>query len=175
MAVVVVLNLIGLVMVLSASSVVSIEVYGSAWRVFERQLMWTTVGGLAFVVASRLDYHLWQRWTVWITGLAALLCTVVLVPGIGIVAGGSRRWLGVGWFGFQPSELAKLAPELAGRARIAFVDVDAEPEIAAAFEVRGIPALFLVKDGEVVDSWTGYLPHAALKARLEQTLGKIGG
>ena len=72
-------------------------------------------------------------------------------------------------------ELAKLAPELAGRARIAFVDVDAEPEIAAAFEVRGIPALFLVKDGEVVDSWTGYMPHAALKARLEQTLGKIGG
>lgn len=108
-AVVVVLNLIGLVMVLSASSVVSIEVYGSAWRVFERQLMWTTVGGLAFVVASRLDYHIWQRWAVWITGVAALVCTVVLVPGIGIVAGGSRRWLGVGWFGFQPSELAKLA------------------------------------------------------------------
>lgn len=72
-------------------------------------------------------------------------------------------------------ELAKLAPELEGRVRVAFVDVDAEPEIAAAFEVRGIPALFLVKDGEVVDQWTGYMPGAAVKARLEQSLGKFGG
>jgi thioredoxin 1 len=46
--------------------------------------------------------------------------------------------------------------------------VDAEPEIAAAFGVRGIPALFVMKDGEVVDSWTGYMPRAAVKARLDQ-------
>ena len=65
-------------------------------------------------------------------------------------------------------ELAALAPELEGRVRIGFVDVDAEPEIAAAFGVRGIPALFLMKNGEVADSWTGYMPRAAVKARLEQ-------
>jgi len=72
-------------------------------------------------------------------------------------------------------ELAALAPELEGKVRVAFCDVDAEGEIAAAFAVRGIPALFLMKDGEVVDSWTGYMPRAAVKARLEQTVGKIGG
>jgi len=71
-------------------------------------------------------------------------------------------------------ELALLAPELEGKVRVAFCDVDAEGEIAAAFNVRGIPALFLLKDGEVVDSWTGYMPRAAVKARLEQTVGKIG-
>ena len=65
-------------------------------------------------------------------------------------------------------ELAALAPELAGKVRIGFVDVDAEPEIASAFAVRGIPALFLMKDGEVIDSWTGYMPRAAVKARLAQ-------
>ncbi len=65
-------------------------------------------------------------------------------------------------------ELAALAPELEGKVRVGFVDVDAEPEIAAAFAVRGIPALFVMKDGEVVDSWTGYMPRAAVKARLDQ-------
>ncbi|MEY4821102.1 MAG: thioredoxin [Planctomycetota bacterium] len=71
-------------------------------------------------------------------------------------------------------ELAALAPELAGKVRVAFVDVDAQPEIAEAFQVRGIPALFLMKDGEVVDSWTGFTPRAAVKQRLEQHVGKIG-
>jgi thioredoxin 1 len=65
-------------------------------------------------------------------------------------------------------ELAALAPELEGKVRVGFVDVDAEPEIASAFGVRGIPALFVMKDGEVVDSWTGYMPRAAVKARLDQ-------
>jgi hypothetical protein len=72
-------------------------------------------------------------------------------------------------------ELAALAPELEGKVRVAFVDVDAEPAIAEAFQVRGIPALFLLKDGEVVDAWTGYSPRAAVKQRLESHVGKIGG
>lgn len=72
-------------------------------------------------------------------------------------------------------ELAALAPELEGKVRVGFVDVDAEPEIAAAFAVRGIPALFLMKDGEVVDSWTGFTPRAAVRQRLEAHVGSIGG
>ena len=72
-------------------------------------------------------------------------------------------------------ELQALAPEMAGKVRVAFVDCDAEGELAAAFGVRGIPALFLMKDGEVIDSWTGYMPRAAVKARLEQHVGKLGG
>ena len=72
-------------------------------------------------------------------------------------------------------ELAALAPELAGKVRVAFVDVDAEPSIAEAFAVRGIPALFLMKDGEVIDSWIGFTPRAAVKARLEKHFGTLGG
>lgn len=72
-------------------------------------------------------------------------------------------------------ELQALAPEMAGKVKVAFVDCDAEGELAAAFGVRGIPALFLMKDGEVIDSWTGYMPRAAVRARLEQHVGKLGG
>ncbi|NDF62115.1 MAG: sodium:proton antiporter [Synechococcaceae bacterium WBB_3_034] len=47
---------------------------------------------------------------VWFVSIAALgLCLVVLIPHVGIAVSGSRRWLGVSWIRFQPSELAKLA------------------------------------------------------------------
>jgi len=72
-------------------------------------------------------------------------------------------------------ELAALAPEMEGKVKVAFIDCDAEGELAGAFGVRGIPALFLMKDGEIIDSWTGYMPRAAVKARLEQHVGKVGG
>src|SRR5262249_49780360 len=108
-AIVVVLNVIGVVMVLSASSIVSLASYGSAWHVFERQLMWSAFGAVAFVIAFRVDYHRWQQWAVPLVVAAAILSLVVLVPGVGIMVSGSRRWLGMSWLRFQPSELAKLA------------------------------------------------------------------
>ncbi len=67
-------------------------------------------------------------------------------------------------------ELERLAPEVAGRANIAFVNVDEHPGIAEAFGVSGIPAVFVVQAGEIVDSWTGYMPRAAVLARLEPLL-----
>jgi cell division protein FtsW len=109
LAVVAALNVIGVVMVLSASSVVSLSSYGSAWHVFERQLMWTAFGAIAFFVAYRLDYRRWQQWSLPLVVAAVALCAAVLMPNIGIMVGGSRRWLGLGWMRFQPSELAKFA------------------------------------------------------------------
>jgi len=108
-ATVVVLNVIGVVMVLSASSVVSMSDYGSVWHVFQRQLLWTALGAVGFFFAFRLDVRRWQRWAVPITVAALALCLVVLVPHVGIAVSGSRRWLGISWLRFQPSELAKLA------------------------------------------------------------------
>jgi thioredoxin 1 len=67
-------------------------------------------------------------------------------------------------------ELERLAPELAGRAAIAFVNVDEHPQLSEAFRVSGIPAVFIVKGGRVVDAWTGYAPRAAILARLEPHL-----
>jgi cell division protein FtsW len=107
--VVAVLNVIGVVMVLSASSVQSLDSKGTAWWFFERQLLWTGLGVAGFAVASRVDYHWWRRITVPFLVVAAVLLVLVLVPGIGIWVDGSRRWLGVGSWRMQPSEIAKLA------------------------------------------------------------------
>src|SRR5437763_11763035 len=55
-ATVTVLNVVGLVMILSASSVAALSDYGSSWHFFKRQLLWEVVGVDVVVVASRLHY-----------------------------------------------------------------------------------------------------------------------
>jgi cell division protein FtsW len=104
-----VLNVVGLVMILSASSVAALSDYGSSWYFFERQLMWALIGVVAFFVAARVDYHVWMKACPWLLGIALVLCTIVLIEGIGLRVDGSRRWLGFDMFRFQPSELAKFA------------------------------------------------------------------
>jgi cell division protein FtsW len=104
-----VLNIVGVVMVLSASSVASLTNYGSAWYFFERQVLWTLLGMLVFAVTARIDYHAWRRWVVPMLVVSVGLLVLVLVPGIGVYVAGSRRWLGSGSWRFQPTEPAKLA------------------------------------------------------------------
>ena len=65
--------------------------------------------------------------------------------------------------------LDELAPKYEGRVKIAKVNVDEEPELALSFKVRGIPALYAVKEGDVVDEMVGW----GGKARLEEALEKL--
>jgi cell division protein FtsW len=102
------LTLIGLVMVLSASSVQALRNHGSSWYFFNRQLLWVAIGTAAMVATSRVDYRFWRRLAAPLLGLAMVMMVLVLVPGVGIRVSGSSRWLGYGAFRIQPSELAKL-------------------------------------------------------------------
>jgi cell division protein FtsW len=104
-----VLVLIGLVMVLSASSVVALRQDDSAWYYFVRQAVWVAVGGLTMLATSRVDYRRWRRVSVPFLVLCTGLLVAVLVPGVGVVSGGSSRWIGAGQLRLQPSELMKLA------------------------------------------------------------------
>jgi cell division protein FtsW len=99
----------GLVMVGSASPVISIDLYGSPWSILIRQSLWMVLGVVGLLVLARLDYHLLRRLRLpLVVGTIALL-VVVLVPGLGESSGGSSRWIGFGSFQLQPSELMKLA------------------------------------------------------------------
>jgi cell division protein FtsW len=104
-----VLNIVGVVMVLSASSVASLTNYGSAWYFFERQVLWTVLGVVVFAITARIDYHAWRRWVVPMLVVSIGLLVLVLIPGIGVYVAGSRRWLGSDAWRFQPTEPAKLA------------------------------------------------------------------
>ena len=99
----------GLVMILSASSVEAFKTYGSSFLFFRKQLVGAAMGLVALLGLSRFDYRRLRKLArplFWLT-LAGLVAA--LLPGIGVAGGGSSRWLTFGPVTVQPSELAKLA------------------------------------------------------------------
>ena len=66
--------------------------------------------------------------------------------------------------------LEELSEELGGKVKIVKVDVDSNPNSAAKMGVRGIPALFVIKDGQVVANMAGAKPKAALKSWIEESI-----
>ncbi|HEU4488607.1 MAG TPA: putative lipid II flippase FtsW [Actinomycetota bacterium] len=103
------LVVVGLIMILSASSVTSFANYGSSFLFFKRQLLWAVAGMALFVLFCRLDYRRLKGFGYVLYPIALLLLVMTLVPGIGVTVGGGTRWIALGAFSFQPSEFAKLA------------------------------------------------------------------
>ncbi|MEP1933333.1 thioredoxin [Shimia sp.] len=66
--------------------------------------------------------------------------------------------------------LEELSAELEGKVKIAKVDVDSNPNVAASVGVRGIPALFIFKDGQVISNRAGAAPKAALQSWIEDSI-----
>ena len=104
-----VLCMTGVVMVLSASSILSLRQFGTPWHFFIRQLMWLTVGIAGFAIALRVHHERWRRLAPAAMYVSIGLLFAVLVPGIGMRASGASRWLGTSSLQIQPSEIAKLA------------------------------------------------------------------
>jgi cell division protein FtsW len=104
---VVVLVPLGLVMVLSASSITSFHRGLSPWRFFQRQVFWALVGTLALVVTARTPYHRWRRYAR--PALYVMFAAMLLpfVPGLGMTVNGARAWVHLGALSFQPSEFMK--------------------------------------------------------------------
>ena len=99
---------IGLVMVASASTSIAARAYGDPLAYFWRQSTHVAVAVAALGVAVRCPARLWERIGPTLMLVAVVLLALVLVPGVGREVNGSTRWLGLGWFNLQPSELAKL-------------------------------------------------------------------
>ena len=108
-AVAALLTTLGLIMVLSASGVYSYDQDGSPWVVFAKQVLWTLVGLVAFYIALRMPVQLMRSLAFSGFALTIVLLILVLIPGIGKVANGSRGWFVVSGLSMQPSELAKIA------------------------------------------------------------------
>ena len=100
---------LGLVMVLSASSVNAYIKTGSAFTTFTNQAIFAVFGLIVMFALSRLPASFFKRFSFLVFGLALVLQMLVLVPGVGRSVNGNTNWIGVGGFTMQPSEAGKLA------------------------------------------------------------------
>ncbi|AEA22336.1 cell division protein FtsW [Pseudonocardia dioxanivorans CB1190] len=108
------LTVLGLVMVLSASSVEALLHTGSSYSVFYRQLMFCAAGLVMFVVGMRVEPAWLRRASPVLLLLGLLLLAGVLIPGVGTAIAGARKWYSIAGLSFQPSEPAKIALALWG-------------------------------------------------------------
>ncbi|MQY25558.1 putative lipid II flippase FtsW [Nocardia aurantia] len=102
------LTLLGLVMVLSASSVEAYAADGSAYSLFVQQAMFATVGAVLFYLALRVPLWRLRQLSFPMFALSVLALVLVLIPGIGSSVQGSRRWFMIGPLSIQPSEIVKV-------------------------------------------------------------------
>lgn len=102
------LLIIGLIMVASSSVMVSIKYFNQPFHFLIRQVCYLSVGLLVAMVVMRTDSSIWERLSLPLLLLCLLMLILVLVPGIGRVVNGSRRWLAFGPIGIQVSELTKM-------------------------------------------------------------------
>ncbi len=107
--VVVILTAIGICMVFSSSYVMAYKWYGDSYFFLKKQVLYAIIGLVIFFLAASIDYHCYKKLVLPILILSIILLIMVFVPGIGRSAGGARRWLKIGFFSFQPSEIAKFA------------------------------------------------------------------
>lgn len=104
---VLVLASIGLLMVYSTSSVYSLETYGDPSHFLKLHSMYLFAGICMMVFLISIDYKLLRKLVYPAYFIVLIMLFLVLIPGIGKEAGGARRWLMLGSFTFQPSEIAK--------------------------------------------------------------------
>ena len=109
MVIVAVFVMLGLVMVLSATSANQVGGESSPYSIFNRQLMWAGLGLVGLVVATKVSYQRWRSFVIFGTILAAGGMMLPFVPGLGATINDANSWVRFGSFGFQPSEFLKLA------------------------------------------------------------------
>lgn len=100
---------LGLVMVLSATSANRVGGQTSPYSVFNRQLMWAGFGLVAMTVVMKVPYQRWRTFVIPGAILAAGGMMLPFVPGVGATINDANSWVRFGSFGFQPSEFLKLA------------------------------------------------------------------
>ncbi|MAK93664.1 MAG: putative lipid II flippase FtsW [Gammaproteobacteria bacterium] len=103
-----VLLTLGLLMMTSASVEIASSRYGDPFFHLKRQSVFAVLGCTAMLITLHLPMRFWRSISAYLLLLSFTLLTLVLIPGVGRVVNGSARWIDLGFFNLQPSELAKV-------------------------------------------------------------------
>ncbi|MCD5322592.1 MULTISPECIES: stage V sporulation protein E [Pontibacillus] len=102
------LLLIGVIMVYSASAIWATYKFDDSFFFAKRQLLFAGAGIVAMFGFMNIPYLTWRNSSKTLLIVCFILLIAVLIPGVGMVRGGARSWIGVGAFSIQPSEFMKL-------------------------------------------------------------------
>jgi cell division protein FtsW len=146
--VVVTMLALGLLMVYSSSIASASEARftrGSATYFLARQGLFVLIGLLAALFVFDTSTKSWERFAPWLFAAAVVLLILVLIPGIGRSVNGARRWIPLGPFGFQPSEMMKTAMILfAARYAVSKLDVLHADQPLKQSLLRGLGPFILI-------------------------------
>ena len=105
---VIAISIFGIIMIYSASSIWAEFKFHDAFKYVKHQGLFFIVGLIIMNIATKINLEFLKKKSNLILGVCFLLLALVLIPGIGSVRNGSRSWFGIGGFGIQPSEFAKI-------------------------------------------------------------------
>lgn len=136
-----------------SATMVSEAAQSAAWynQSWVRQILWYVVGGAAGASLCVVNYRTLARWSIVVYWVSILLLVAVIIPGIGSMRFGARRWIDLGFFQFQPSEFAKLAFILA---QAHFLSRPVEElrlplNFLKALGMLGLPFLLIMKEPDL--------------------------
>ena len=95
-------------MIYSASSIWADYKFGDSFYYVKYQFLFLVIGLIVLYVVSKINYDYYYKYSNLLLIISFILLILVLIPGIGSIRNGSRSWFGIGSFGIQPSEAAKL-------------------------------------------------------------------
>jgi len=106
---VIILVIFGLLMIYSSSSIWADYKFNDSFHYVKYQSIFFIMGLILMIIISKIDYRIYYKYSNVILFISFILLVLVLIPGIGSIRNGSRSWFGIGPFGIQPSEAAKIS------------------------------------------------------------------
>lgn len=103
------LVMLGLIAVADVSAPQALNMFGDKFYFLRQQLIWAGIGLGVFFVTTKVHFSFWEKAATPFFVVSLVLLFVVLLPGLGFSALGARRWIDLGFFSLQPSELIKLS------------------------------------------------------------------
>lgn len=103
------LALIGLMMILSSSVVISYERFNNNYFYVTQQIYWLILAVILFVIISNINYKFWQKNAFTFFVISIIFLLMIYIKGMGVHLSGAQRWLQIGPISIQPSEIVKLS------------------------------------------------------------------